>query len=177
MRQRNGGNPFFRVDGGELRVGRKAGDGKFLYIAVMFHARHTFLFVESDDETDTPFWRKIGIIFQRFHGVKCRETRSFIVVDAARRYLVTFDQELKWITLPSAPGGYDVKVTDCRDHFITFTHLDVPGDVAEVNRFKPHTACHIEKDLQHALRFATERRAIFGCSINAGDGAKSAQVI
>ena len=135
----------------ELRVGRKTCDGQFLDFTVMPHARHALFFVESDNETDTPCRREIGIIFQCFHRVQRRKTGTFIVVDAARRHLVTFDKELERVAVPSAPGRYDVEVADSRDHLIAFTNLGVPGNVADVNCFKPHTDRYIEKDFKHTF--------------------------
>ena len=129
-------NTLFRIDDGEIRIGRKPVLGHMRDFVVMLDASPTALLVAADDELDL-FLGDKALVFERLHGVKRADGGAFVVRRAATPDLAFRDLAAEGIVRPAFPCGDDVEMAKHRE-LLSFSEDDFPDVIVVIRDLKAH---------------------------------------
>ena len=121
---------------------------------------HTFpfgLFIQAQDHTDC-FLRHEAAVLQRFHRIKSRDHRAFVVHGAAAADAAVDDFAAAGIKIPSVAFGNDIQVAyDAEDAFSGAFIIEMTAEVVRVECAKASVSSHPEHGLIGLLHGSTER--------------------
>ena len=95
---------LFRIDDGEVRIGREARLGHVRDFVVVLDAAPAALFVAADDELDL-LARDEALILERLQGIECADRRALVVRRTAAPDLAVGDLAAEGIVRPALPRG------------------------------------------------------------------------
>ena len=127
---------LFRIDDGEVRIGREARLGHVRDFVVVLDAAPAALFVAADDELDL-LARDEALILERLQGIECADRRSLVVRRAAAPDLAVGDLAAEGIVRPALPRGDDIEVAE-DGKLLPFAEDDFAHIIIVVMRFKAH---------------------------------------
>ena len=154
---------FFRIDGGEIRVGREAFLGHFCHLIIVVDTGPAALLVTAYDQ----LYFAAGLeafVFQRFKAIEHGYCGPLVVHGAAAPDFDTGHAAFRGIVVdygaegrksPTAAGGNDVEVCEnCK--LLPFSENNLSDVVIVIVRLKPHIRCERKEVVKTVCGLFTE---------------------